>query len=545
MHHNTTCTMEPRIPTLEETPTREQQTALLPVETLKQLCLDERVEYSFTEFRLQGATESLKAFVDFCFLEDGKYDKNRIVWITEHSFVRLECGAHLPSGCYRDRRFSLRLSTTANGALDHDFSIHASTTEEAIAALDLLVGLQDSYFKRIELQYFVGDRINGRRICPLSGRHLENCVRNANRENRFYTMIFTRDQSRTLATSGIRTDIGFFSCGFEDKGIAFVEASAARDNQDSGPAKLSIWFNLLFDEGNFRLFLSQPNLESLRLSFIRLRHEESCRALAAADLQNLELHSCGELLDGGAALVESVSEGRGPRELCLERQLFDSPERFLFFINALRGNTYLERLDLSKICPRDGSSQALASALLENQGLVHFGLDGCEMEGWNEIMAAISTHPTLRTLNFRGIYDVDYLSPSSFTKRDRTKAVANMLVVNKHIDEIPFCCEEAFDRDDWDAFVVPRVEYNLYRKRLSPIPKIKALPTRAAVVGRALARVESKPSLVWMLLSQNHDVICSYLMNEARDVSASVPSRKRSRSPSAKSILLLPSADTS
>jgi hypothetical protein len=214
----------------------EQQTALLPVEELKQLCLDKHVDYTFQEFRLQGATESLKDFVDFCFLEEGKYDKNRIVWIAENAFVRLEGCIALP-GDYRHARFGLEL--TRDGLLDHDLSIHSSTTEEAIAALDLLVGLPDSYFKRIEL-HFIAPSVNGRSVCPLRGLHLEIFVRNANRENGFSDMMFTRDQCRTLATSGIRTNVGFWYCEFEDEGIAFLEASAARENQDSGPAKLSI-----------------------------------------------------------------------------------------------------------------------------------------------------------------------------------------------------------------------------------------------------------------------------------------------------------------
>jgi hypothetical protein len=125
-------------------------------------------------------------------------------------------------------------------------------------------------------------------------------------------------------------------------------------------------------------------------------------------------------------------------------------------------------------------------------------------------------------------------------------------------------------RDDWNVLVAPRVECNIYRKRISPIPKIEALSTRATVMGRALARVEKDPSLVWMVLSQNHDaicsfllneavtsqfrirrekmeknpslvwmvlsqndVICSFLVNEARDVSVSDPSRKRTHSSSA------------
>jgi hypothetical protein len=300
-----------------------------------------------------------------------------------------------------------------------------------------------------------------------------------------------------------------------------MEASAARENQESGLAKLSIWGSLPFDEGNFRLFLRQLNLESLKLYYIRSRDEESCRALAAADLQNLELLS-HELPDGGAAFVESVSHGRGPRGLTIGRTLFDYAERFLSFINALRGNTHLERLDLSGIASRDDvEAQALASALLENKGLIHFGLDQCRFNGpcWMEFMTAISTHSTLRTLNFRYIYDTNGISTSSSEKRDRTMTMANMLLVNKHIDEIPSCCEFSFDRDDWNALVVPRVVCNLYRKRFVTIAKIQDPSTRAAVVARALARVERKPWLLWILLSQSHDVVCSYL-GEARDDSS-------------------------
>jgi hypothetical protein len=436
--NNTTCIMEQN-PTLEETPA-EHQTVLLPVEKLKQLSLEQFNEYMFKEFRLKGETESLKAFVDLCFLENGKYDdKNRIVWITENAFVRLEEGFGLPRD-YRDQRFGLKLwASDSLSNHDHILSIHShsSTTEEAIAALDLLAGLQDSYFERIELRYN-GGIFGQRQVCPLRGRHLENFVRKANRENSFCGMTFTRDQCGTLATSGIRTNIGFWNCEFEALVIAFVEASAARENQESGPAKLTIRGMHPFDEVNFRRFVNQHRLESLELNGIHLLHEESCRALAAADLRNLELSYYGELPDRLAALVESVREGRGSRGLTIGRQPFDSPERFVSFINALRGNTYLKRLYLNDICSGDGSSQALARALLENKGLVHFGLDQCDLGDhcWSELMAAISSHPTLRTLNFRGIRNIDGLPSSSSEKRDRTKAIENMLLVNKHIDEI-------------------------------------------------------------------------------------------------------------
>ncbi len=110
------------------------------------------------------------------------------------------------------------------------------------------------------------------------------------------------------------------------------------------------------------LSLSQHNLESLTIHSVPLLHQESCRALAAADLQNLDLPFCG-LADGGAALVKSVKDGRGPRGLTIGRLLLGLPERFLSFINTLRGNTFLERLDLSSDLSDDCSSQALPIVL--------------------------------------------------------------------------------------------------------------------------------------------------------------------------------------
>jgi hypothetical protein len=65
----------------------------------------------------------------------------------------------------------------------------------------------------------------------------------------------------------------------------------------------------------------------------------------------------------------------------------------------------------------EGSPQVVATALPENKGLVHFGLfigsldDHC----WSELIAAISTHPTLRTFQFRDIRNADGRYSSSST----------------------------------------------------------------------------------------------------------------------------------
>jgi hypothetical protein len=154
LHHGTSSPHNRRdLPTIEETPP-QQQKSLLPVEKLKKLCLKRFNKYGIKEFRFNGEAESLKDFLSLCFFENGKYVNNRIVWITENAFVRLDHSFILPE-VYRDRQLSLKLFATANDNVDsspdHELNIHSTTTEEAIAALDLLAGLQDSYFKMIFL----------------------------------------------------------------------------------------------------------------------------------------------------------------------------------------------------------------------------------------------------------------------------------------------------------------------------------------------------------------------------------------------------------
>jgi hypothetical protein len=164
----------------------------------------------------------------------------------------------------------LELSATAGSFHNHTLRIHSSTTEQAIAALDLLVGLQDSYFKKMGLRYFVaGSNEQRPPTCPLRGRHLEIFVRNANRENRFGFMVFSPAQCRTLASNGIRTNIDSWGCQLPNHGIAFVKAFTATENQESGSAKLSIWTRLPFNERNLRLLLSQHKLEFLTLHYTR------------------------------------------------------------------------------------------------------------------------------------------------------------------------------------------------------------------------------------------------------------------------------------
>jgi hypothetical protein len=390
-----------------------------------------------------------------------------------------------------------------------------------MSCFDFLVGLHDDHFD--EIKFF--DQ-------SISGVLLEKVLQqSAKRKNVFDCITFTPDQSRTLATSGTGTDIGLYRCKFEDDGAEFLEALAAREDPQTGLAKLVIVNFLPFAE---RIFvLHQPQLESLTLSNIHLKSEDACRAVVEAELQYLELANC-KLGDGGVSLVESMREGRGPKGLRLytsyddegfyDWRPFDSSERVLSFLNALRGNTYLERLDLSGFDLRE---EEILPALAAT-GLAQLRLSSCCLDesGFCKVLRAISTHPSLRTLDLA-------CCSLHMNETEATEEVAMMLSVNKQLEEIriadlddlPF-----FDSAAWDKLVSPRLDCNVYRKRFPAIQEIRVPSTRAAVMTRALSHVSNKPSPAFMLLRQNSDILSSYSLRIDPQIATS--SGKRSRSPS-------------
>jgi hypothetical protein len=458
------------------------------------------------------------------------------IWITANSYVRLG-GNHAVDSLYQ-RQFILSLRDTDEH--EHCLSIHASTLEEAIICLDYLVGLQDTHFEAIEIWYKDDEEV---RLCPFGVNILETVLQNsARRVISFNNLIFTPDHCRTLATSGTKTNIEFYRCEFQDEGAAFVEASAGRQDETSGPTKLCFFARYLFNDRNWALFLSQHKLESLELRGLDLNSEVSCRAVATAQVRYLTVESC-DLEDGGAALVESVRQGRGPKELCFRGNPFHSSESLSTFMNALRGNEHLERLHLISMTDQVTqahivqalAAQALAAVLHENKGLVHLTVyfPALEDSGLTELLKAVSLHPSLSSLDVKMLPSIHY---DLQKHKEFTKAVADMLSVNKRVEVMNFDYD-TFDKDDWDAYVAPRLECNLYRKWLPSIQKIAEASTRAAVLARALAKFAGKPHLVWMLLNQSLDIVSSFPDSAlTRADHISIPSRKRSRSPSSDEI---------
>jgi hypothetical protein len=495
---------------------RDQNLLILePVDTLKQLWLQENTKeeldeqlFPWKEYRLNGRPpQSLKEFLDLFLLENGKHDSNRAIWIPESdAFVCIYKGGRakerLLPGAYREGVLDLALSSKSYDKL----SVFSSATEHAMSCLEFIFGLHDSHFQKLELPYTVpGD--NGPPFCPLTNRCLEKLlIQNENRFNMFRLMAFTPEQSRVLAGSG--ANIGLSDCRFPDGGVAFVDEA----RRHSSLTRLSFYELLPFEDIHFVWCLDHLNLEYLKLSDITFDDEQTSRALSAAEINYLHLECC-EFEDEEAeqVLIDNVRAERGPKGLYLLRDDFELAETHGDFMNPLRGNTHI---DIGSLHVCHDNFQTLIAALPEHRGLTHLGLTDSTVSlyWWEKLMGAIAEHPSLQTLSFENIVEdrEDHEDESLlFERHEPIHALAGMLAKNEQVDRIQV--EDPLDEDVWNAVVVPRLEINLYRKRLLAIQKIQNPATRAAVTARALARLENKPSLQFMLLSQNEDIVFSYL----------------------------------
>jgi hypothetical protein len=510
----------------------ERPSLLKPANTLKKLTVSP-YDTTVTEYRLNGQPKSLKTFLDLFKLDtsSGLYDGQRFIWTSDCAFVCMGI-PRLPSHWLRPQlleemngyvhaRFRVHLAHPSGPSLT--VSIFAATLEAARTCLGFLVGLPDTHFTAMNFWHGVEVRESeSTTLLPLDNHDLIELLRNTDRQNSFNRLVFTPDQSRALATRGTNTNLGFTRCRFPDGGAAFVDSFA--ENPERGPSKLSI-LGHLFDGENLLKFLKKlqskiQSINTLTLAFMNL-NQESCRAVVKADIQDLELMSC-QFEDNGVALVRSVLAGRGPRGLsftqgnAFQRNRgtlpFQTKAAWISLMNALRGSAnYLERLAISGIPLGDEVLRALSNSLLENQGLVKLTLIHIEMSSsrWSAIFEALSTHPSIRTLKFARITGPESYSDQDLreeAKRQRTNAVVKMLAVNQQVEEMDFD-SVTYNRSDWDANVAPQLECNHYRKKFTAIRKIGVMSTRASVMGAAMARVGANPSLLWMLLSQNRDIV--------------------------------------
>jgi hypothetical protein len=163
----------------------------------------------------------------------------------------------------------------------------------------------------------------------------------------------------------------------------------------------------------------------------------------------------------------------------------------------LRGNSRLKSLSLRiSSSPEDGNREllAIAGALKENRGLVDLDLIHeftMRDETRQAVYDSLKTHPTLEVVDLQSI---QFGRPplAAALLRSRIQVLVDMLKVNMSIHTIILeSCQSKHEL--YRESVIPYLETNRLRSRVSAIQKIRLIMYRAKVLGRALLMYELIP----------------------------------------------------
>jgi hypothetical protein len=247
----------------------------------------------------------------------------------------------------------------------------------------------------------------------------------------------------------------------------------------------------------------------ISLKFLSLNHlevdEDHCRVLGAYSRPGLEIFliKCKLTSAGARALVEVLGRNQGPTRI-LSCEIDN-----VILADGLRGNSRLKLLKFrisSSLEIGNREILAIAGALRENKGLVHLVLGhntGVSDETWGAIYASLETHPTLEVLDLRVTFAAGAMAPAVI--KSRVQTLLDMLKVNNSIHTLRLDSRYS-EHATFRELVIPSLETNRFRPRLLAIQKIRPIPYRAKVLGRALLSARANPNRFWMLLSGNAEV---------------------------------------
>jgi hypothetical protein len=246
------------------------------------------------------------------------------------------------------------------------------------------------------------------------------------------------------------------------------------------------------------------SLKTLALQQVCLNEDHVCvvDAYSRLDLE-IDLINCHITGTAVALLAQVLGRNQGPTKLHFAKT------DHLVLANGLRGNSRLKcfrpRFSSS---PEYGNREvlAIASALRENEGLVHLDLMHCfttmSNESWHAVCDSLKTHPTLEVLTLF----TDGMNPlAPAVLLSRVPVLVDMLKVNMSIRTISL----GFLNRNHELFrepVTPYLKANRLRPRLLAIQRTRPIAYRAKVLGRALLASRTDANIFWMLLSGNAEV---------------------------------------
>jgi hypothetical protein len=198
---------------------------------------------------------------------------------------------------------------------------------------------------------------------------------------------------------------------------------------------------------------------------------------------------------------------------------------------ALKGNTSISELRLHSYEADSDYISTVAQALAENEGLETLYLAGgvcVSDETWKTLFRSIQHHPQLEVLGLiRTGGPATTLSAES--KTIRMQAIVNMLQSNRVVRSISLSKDE---RDDqiYQESILPHLQVNIYRPRVVLMQQISRPSLKGGLLGRALHTVRNQRDLVWMLLSENAEILAVASKQDERNNSTS-GARKRKEHP--------------
>ena len=172
---------------------------------------------------------------------------------------------------------------------------------------------------------------------------------------------------------------------------------------------------------------------------------------------------------------------------------------FCLLSEVLRGDSKVTTLVLAPQTLNDANTTCFVDALHTNRCLTEISLVSNPLgdEDWIRMCRSIAQHPKLQKVCLR---TNTRFTPSSESKILRTSAFVSMLHGNcvlQHVDLTPSECDERIQRD----VIMPYLRYARNIRALHDY--LEPVAMRTQLLGRAMSKVNTNTTLLWMILSDH------------------------------------------
>jgi len=182
---------------------------------------------------------------------------------------------------------------------------------------------------------------------------------------------------------------------------------------------------------------------------------------------------------------------------------------YISFLNSLQFGSHLKELVLHDVkLDEEEKNNCFVTILRSNPSLTFLGIIDSSLykHHWLELFDAIRMHPSLACLDLS-----DCWYESGEYPKDFTDAISHLLMDNPRIEKIYGCNANKCNKTLFRTCIEPKLELNWYRKRVQKLRDICNTSTRDALIGKALAVLDGKPSVRYLLLSEYCNVIVTHV----------------------------------